>query len=83
MIVVVGTRSNFRRWVNKRPSKAGQYLPYEDRYENAVNVTSEETLIAALGLDDINELIVLDKSVKVDLSIIHTKIAVNKLLSRD
>lgn len=82
MIVVIGRYYNFKRWGAARPNKVGKWLSKHKRFEKAVNVQDETSLHKVIIMEDLNELVVLDKNRNVDLSIIRQRISVNRLLSR-
>lgn len=82
MIVVVGTYRNFKSWGAARPTKVGKWLPKYKMFENAVNVSNEYSAIEVLALDNLIELVVLNKNRNVNLDLLRRKVSIDKLLNR-
>lgn len=82
MIIVVGTYRNFKKWGAARTAIVGAWLPKKKMFEKAVNVSNEFSALEVLQLDNLTELVILNKNRNVNLDLLRRKVSVERLLNR-
>jgi hypothetical protein len=82
LIVVVGTYMAYKKWCKLHPRKAGKFIPHERRFTKTVLVHSEISAMKVLTLDNVEDLVILNKKICPILDMIQKKIAIVKLINR-